>query len=120
MNLFLKATTFIGSGYGKLNYPQMPKYTKVKQPSATVLLTETLFSPTLEAYGPDTTRNGIFPAAQASRFPLRHNSGGTLNFLDGHAAFFKRSYITNGTPNDTGVNRAEKDNPDVIWDMYRN
>ena len=51
---------------------------------------------------------------------MRHNDGGNLVFLDGHSEYFLQKYITNGAPNDSGANRAEKDNPDVIWDIYRN
>jgi len=120
MNIDLKATTPMGSSYGKLPYPQMPKMPQVMQSSATVLLTEATFSPALERCLSDPDRNGIFPAARSYRFPMRHNnSGGTLVFIDGHSEFFKRSYITNGAPNDSGANRAEKKNADVIWDMYR-
>jgi prepilin-type N-terminal cleavage/methylation domain-containing protein/prepilin-type processing-associated H-X9-DG protein len=122
MNSDLKATSPIGSSYSKLPYPQMPKMTAIHQPTATVLLTEVAFSPTLENYmaGGDNDRNGIYPSARSYRFTRRHNGGGNIVFLDGHAAYFARSYITNGAPNDSGANRAEKDNPDVIWNINRN
>lgn len=122
MNIDLKATTPITGSYGKYPYPQMPKLTRVPNPSATVLLTEATFSPNLETdlgTRTDAARNGIFPAARSYRFAKRHNSGGILVFIDGHSAFFKRSYITNGAPNDSGANRAEKKNPDVIWNINR-
>jgi prepilin-type N-terminal cleavage/methylation domain-containing protein len=123
MNIDLKATTPIGGSYGKLTYPEMPKMSRVLQSSATVLLTETTFSPSLERYlatSSDADRNGIFPCARSYRFPMRHNNvGGTLVFLDGHSEFFKRSYITNGAPNDSGANRAERKNGDVIWNINR-
>jgi prepilin-type N-terminal cleavage/methylation domain-containing protein len=122
MNIDLKATTPIGSSYGKLSYPVMPKLSQVRQGSATVLLTECTFSPTLENFLPSgADRNGIFPCARSFRFPMRHNfNGGTLVFLDGHASFFSRSYITNGASSDSGASRAEKDNGDVIWNIHRN
>lgn len=120
MNIDLKATTPIGSGYGKLSYPTMPKLSQVPNASATVLLTEQTFSPVKEVYLSSPNRNGIFPAARSYRFSQRHlNSGGNLVFVDGHSQYFKRSYITNGAPDDSGANRAEKKNPDVIWDIYR-
>jgi len=40
-------------------------------------------------------------------------------FMDGHSEFFFHNYITNGTPNDSDANRAEKLNPDVIWNIHR-
>ena len=121
MNIDLKATTPITSSYGKLPYPQMPKFSKLPQPSATVLLTEAAFSPTLETYdGPDAARNGIFPCNRSFVFSQRHGGkGGNLVFFDGHSAFFKRSYITNGAADDSGINRAEKKNADVIWNINR-
>ena len=51
---------------------------------------------------------------------MRHNDGGNLVFMDGQSECFLQKYITNGAPNDSGVNSAEKDSPDVIWDIYRN
>ena len=123
MNMDLKATTPIGISYGRLPYPLMPKMPQIKQPSATVLLTETAFSPTLERYlatASDAGRNGIFPCARSYRFSMRHNNvGGGLVFLDAHSEIFKRSYITNGAPDDSGVNRAERKNNDVIWNPNR-
>jgi prepilin-type N-terminal cleavage/methylation domain-containing protein/prepilin-type processing-associated H-X9-DG protein len=124
MNIDLKATSPIGSSYGKLTYPQMPKITQIRTPTAAVILSESVFSPTLENYLPgntDNTRNGIFPCNRSYVFPKRHGgSGANLVFLDGHSSFFKRNYVTNAEPNNSGANRAEKDNPDIIWDIYRN
>jgi len=123
MNIDLKATTPITGSYGKLPYPTMPKLSSVRNASATVLLTEATFSPSKETYlatPSDAARNGIFPCARSYRFAQRHNNnGGNLVFIDGHSAFFKRSYVTNGAPNDSGANRAEKLNGDVIWNMNR-
>jgi len=117
MNIDLKLLSTIrnnvqGNSY---NYPDMPKLASVRNPVAVVLLVDTAFSPTLENYtaGPD--RNGIFPASRSDRFTRRHaGDGGNLVFVDGHSAFFKRSYITNGT-----ASREEKFNPDVIWNPNR-
>jgi prepilin-type N-terminal cleavage/methylation domain-containing protein/prepilin-type processing-associated H-X9-DG protein len=120
MNIDLKATTPITGSYDAIPYPNMPKLSAVPNASATVLLTEQLFSPTHETYISSADRNGCFPAARSYRFPQRHNEkGGNLVFIDGHSAYFKRSYITNGAANDSGANRAEKKNGDVIWNIYR-
>ena len=87
--------------------------------TATVLLTEAAFSPTLEtAYISSADRNGIFPAARWSRFSQRHNKGGNLVFVDGHSAFFKHSYVYNFSP-PTSEGRLEKFNPDVMWNPNR-
>ena len=122
MNIDLKATSPIGGSYTRLPYPTMPKLGGVPQPSSTVLLTEVAFSPTKEILptASDSARNGIFPAARSYRFGWRHGErSGIISFIDGHSAAFKRSYITNGAVNDSGANRAEKKNPDVIWNLYR-
>jgi len=123
MNIDLKATTPITSSYGKLTYPRMPKYSTVPQASATVLITEAAFSPKTERYlasASDSDRNGIFPCNRSYTFSKRHNGkGGIIVFLDGHSSYFPRSYVTNGAPNNSGANRAEKKNPDIIWDIYR-
>ncbi len=121
MNIDLKATAPITSSIQRIPYPQMPKLGAVRQPSSTVLLTEAAFSPSREILPTpgDSARNGIFPAARSYRFAWRHNNQGNLAFVDGHSAMFKRSYITNGAANDSGANRAEKKNADVIWNIYR-
>ena len=122
MNIDLKATAPIGASIQRLTYPKMPKITGIPNTSSTVMLTETTFSPSAERYLPtpsDADRNGIFPAGRSYRFPNRHNEGGNLVFIDGHSAYFKRRYIINGAPNDNGANRAEKMNPDVIWNIFR-
>jgi len=120
MNIDLKDITPLSGSYTAVDYPQMPKMASIRKPTATVLLTECAFSPSQETYSPGPDRNGCFPAARHARFPMRHNnSGGNLVFVDGHSAYFKRSYITNGANSDSGANRAEKNNPDVIWNMYQ-
>jgi prepilin-type processing-associated H-X9-DG protein len=121
MNIDLKATTPITTSYGKLSYPQAVKLSSVVQASATVLLTEQTFNPLTEhvAKPSDDARNGIFPCNRSYTFPTRHNNGGSLVFMDGHADFFFQKYITNGAPDDSGADRAEKMNPDVIWNIHR-
>src|SRR4029077_18777275 len=99
MNIDLKATAPITTSILRMKYPTMPKLSQVPQASATVLLTEALFNPTTERFLPkasDNDRNGIFPCNRFYTFPQRHNSGGNIVFLDGHSAYFKRAYITNG------------------------
>ncbi len=119
MNIDLKATSPMGGSYDAMDYPNMPKLSTIPNTSATVILTEQTFSPTHETIVSDPDRNGIFPCSRSYRFPMRHTTGGILAFCDGHSSFFKRSYVTNGAPNDSGANRAEKKNPDIIWDINR-
>ena len=124
MNLDLKATEYIHPGYGSVKYPGEPKLSSFHTPSANVLLTEAVFSPTLEATPPEGTLPSsstgnwaTFPACRWTYFSWRHNKQGSLVFLDGHAALYKHSYIFNLNP--TPDSRDEVDNPDVIWDQYR-
>jgi prepilin-type N-terminal cleavage/methylation domain-containing protein/prepilin-type processing-associated H-X9-DG protein len=119
MNLDLKLRTTICNGVvgNQYNYPDMPRLGAIRRPSDTVLMTEVAFSPTLENYTSTPNRNGIFPAARWSYFAKRHSEGGNLVFMDGHAAFFKWSYVYNPTPSCGG--RGEKLNPDVWWNPNR-
>jgi prepilin-type processing-associated H-X9-DG protein len=121
MNLDLKATSPIKAGYTSLHYPAEPKFSSLHNPSATVFMTEATFSPTLEAFvttvGGEATENGCFPACRWLYFPQRHSLGGNITFADGHAAYFKWKYVIN--PNPTPDSRDEIDNPDIIWDIYR-
>jgi prepilin-type N-terminal cleavage/methylation domain-containing protein/prepilin-type processing-associated H-X9-DG protein len=121
MNIDLKATTPITTSYGKLPYPQTVKLASVIQSSATVLLTEQTFNPLTEHLptASDDADNGIFPCNRSYTFPMRHNNGGNLVFMDGHSEYFFHNYITNGAADDKNGNRAEKMNPDVIWNIHR-
>jgi prepilin-type N-terminal cleavage/methylation domain-containing protein/prepilin-type processing-associated H-X9-DG protein len=121
MNLDLKLLSSIRNNVqgNSFEYPSMPALGSIPNPSSTVLLVDIAFSPTLETYTGDPNRNGIFPAARSDRFSARHNGGGdkgggNLAFVDGHAQFFRRSYLTNGT-----AGREEKFLGEVIWNPNR-
>jgi prepilin-type N-terminal cleavage/methylation domain-containing protein len=121
MNLDLKLLTSIRNGVqgNQYDYPTMPNMTAIRMPSATVMLVDIAFSPSLESYTGDPARNGIFPAARSDRFTARHNGpgasgGGNLMFIDGHSQFFRRSAITNG-----GTGREERMNDAVMWNPNR-
>jgi prepilin-type N-terminal cleavage/methylation domain-containing protein/prepilin-type processing-associated H-X9-DG protein len=127
MNLDLKAQTPIFTGYTSLPYPKEPKLSSFHNPSANVLLTEAVFSPTLEVITPEGKNLNVssspanwatFPACRWTYFSWRHSKQGALVFLDGHAADYKHSYVFNMNP--TPDSRVEVDNPDIIWDQYRN
>lgn len=127
MNIDLKLKRSIkGNGTTGVNnayqYPAMPKLTGMKNASATVFITEVAFNPKTERIMPvdsDADRNGIYPCNRSYVFSQRHSMGGNIVFLDGHSAYFKRSYIYNGAPNGSGDNRVEKFNADVIWNPNR-
>lgn len=121
MNLDLKLRSSIRNGIqgNVIPYPGMPLVGAIPNAAATVLLVDQAFSPALEPYTSTPSRNGIFPAARSQRFTGRHGTGqragGNLMFLDGHAQFYTRSYITNG-----GSALEEKANPDIFWNPNRN
>jgi prepilin-type processing-associated H-X9-DG protein len=126
MNLDLKALEYIHPGYAAMAYPKEPKLSNIRMPSATVMLTEAVFSPVLEVVTPEGQSLNVgsspanwatFPACRWTYFSWRHNKQGSLVFLDGHSALFKHSYVFNLNP--TPDSRDEVDNPDVIWDQYR-
>ena len=118
MNLDLKLKSTIDNGVvgNSYTYPTMPKLSTIRYPSAVVLLTEQAFSPTLEPYTSNPSRNGILPSQRWTVFSKRHSDGGNIVFIDGHSAGFKRNYVFN---NAAPTGRKEKFNPDIIWNPNR-
>jgi len=118
MNLDLKLRSTIDNGVqnNSFPYPNMPKLGNLRNASSVILLTEVAFSPTLENYTSTPTRNGIFPAARWSYFPKRHNSRGTLVFVDGHSQIFKWDYVYNRA---APTGRKEVFNSDIYWNPNR-
>jgi len=109
MNIDLKKETDTAN----VAYPRMRKITDFKNPSATVLLFDCVFNPR-EVVNGFPQYNSVNPANRWRNFASRHSSGGVINFLDGHAKYFKDRYVTNGA----GGNEARLG--DIIWnDPYR-
>ena len=99
-----------GVSAGNLTYPQMPRLSNLPKTSATVLLTDCIFSSS-EGFSAGNNFYSVNPAARWRAFPSRHNKqGGVLNFTDGRAAYFKQSKIKNEQ-----ANKNEPLLPDVIW-----
>jgi len=98
-------------------YPQMPKMSSFRKSSATVFMFDQVFDPVTEVVNQSPQYNSVNPADRQNSFASRHNQGGTIVFLDGHAGWFKTSYIQDNPS--TGGER-EPLLPDVIWDSpYR-
>jgi|688.fasta_scaffold312252_2 prepilin-type N-terminal cleavage/methylation domain-containing protein/prepilin-type processing-associated H-X9-DG protein len=121
MNIDLKLRTSVRNGVAgnDFSYPGMPKLGGIQVPSSTVMLLDGVFNPVTEAYGDTSPSIGAMPAARHNRFAARHGGpgaggGGNIMFIDGHAAFFKRSAVTNG-----GTGREEKFSADLIWNPNR-
>jgi prepilin-type N-terminal cleavage/methylation domain-containing protein/prepilin-type processing-associated H-X9-DG protein len=115
MDLDLKLKSDIKNGVvgNSFSYPAMPKLAGIRKPSAQVLLFDATYSPNLEGG----RNSGTYPSARWNYFPQRHSKGGIIGFIDGHAAYFKYSYVFNPSP--TPDSREEKRNPDIYWNPNR-
>ena len=113
MNIDLKKADSAGVTGGNRSYPTMPKLTGMPKASATVFMADQYFNST---EGTANLFYSVNPAARWRVFPTRHSKqGGILVFLDGHAQYFKKSYVSNQQPDGN-----EPLNSDVIWNfMYR-
>lgn len=117
MNIDLKRDPTDTTGQNPLYYPQMPKLTNFKQPSATVFMFDMVFDPVSEKVNDSPQYNSVNPAGRQRSFASRHDKGGSINFLDGHVSWFKTDYVQN--PQSPG-GYNEPLNSDIIWDApYR-
>ncbi len=98
----------------RLTYPKMPKMTSLRQTSATVFMFDIIFDPVTEPQSTASASayNSVNPFGRQNSFCSRHNKGGIINFFDGHASYFKQSYIKDN-PSTGGKNEPLL--PDVIW-----
>jgi prepilin-type N-terminal cleavage/methylation domain-containing protein/prepilin-type processing-associated H-X9-DG protein len=97
--------------------PSLPKMTAFQKPSATVFMFDMVFDPITEKVNGSPQYNSVNPAGRQHSFAARHAGGGIINFLDGHASYFKDTYVTNN-PSNGGENEPLL--PDIIWDApYR-
>ncbi len=98
-------------------YPQMPKLSGLRT-SATVLMFDVAFNPLTEIVNDSPQFNSVNPANRFKSIASRHNSGCVLAFCDGHARWYRDSYITNGADFNAKI---EGPVPDIIWNpAYRN
>lgn len=110
MNIDLKKQTESAN----FDYPQMPKLGTFTKPSATVVLFDCVFNPRTEVVNGFPQFNSVNPANRWRNFASRHNNGGVINFLDGHAKYYALSYVTNGAASNEGLIS------DIIWNApYR-
>jgi len=111
MNIDLKKSTTSAN----FAYPRMPKVGNIRNPSSTVVLTDSVFNSS-EGFSAGNTFFSVNPAARWRAFPTRHSKlGGILTFADGHSSFFKQAYVKREQSSGN-----EWRNPDVIWNVpYR-
>jgi prepilin-type N-terminal cleavage/methylation domain-containing protein/prepilin-type processing-associated H-X9-DG protein len=114
MNIDLKRTGDDGGGQYLVAapYPGMPKLTSFSKVSATVFMFDVVFDPITEVVNGSPQYNSVNPANRWRSFAARHVNGGQINFLDGHADYFKTSVIQSN-PSNNGSNEPLL--PDVIW-----
>jgi len=112
MDLDLKLRSSINNGViGNAPFwPMGVKMGSVRTPSDQVFVFDATFSPTLEGG----RNSGTYPAARFDYFPQRHSNGGIIGFLDGHGAYYKQYYVTNGSSG-----RVEAMKPDIWWNPNR-
>ena len=110
MNIDLKKLT----ASADMDYPRMPKIGSLRVPSANVMLFDCVFNPSTEVVNGSPQYNSVNPANRWHSFASRHFSGGVINFIDGHAKYYKDRYVTNG------AGTYEARTADIIWnDPYR-
>ena len=117
MNLDLKIDPSVAGFATRLPYPRMPKVTTFRQPVATVFLFDGVFDPATEVVNTAPQFNSVNPANRQNSFAARHSKGGIINFFDGHAKYYKTSYVQSapgaGAP---PGGKGEAILPDIIWD----
>jgi prepilin-type N-terminal cleavage/methylation domain-containing protein/prepilin-type processing-associated H-X9-DG protein len=97
-------------------YPYwMPKISVIPRPTATVLMFDVVFNPVTEIVNASPQYNSVNPANRYRSIGVRHDNGTILNFCDGHASYFKISYVTNTAVGTIGQ-YSEPNLPDIIWD----
>jgi prepilin-type N-terminal cleavage/methylation domain-containing protein/prepilin-type processing-associated H-X9-DG protein len=93
MNIDLKRITPNYANSDAAPYPRMPKITKIRRPTDTVVLFDMIFNLNTEG---GNAFNSVNPANRWRSFARRHNGGGVINFVDGHAAYSKTDAVQAG------------------------
>ena len=111
MNLELK---FDGN-HNRTTPARISRLTQMQAPVRTVFMLDAIFSPSER--NPAYTFASVNPAGRWIAFASRHNQGGHLNFLDGHAAFYKRDFVLKDQPAGGSPEALDKE---IIWSpVYR-
>ncbi len=74
----------------------MPRLNNIRKPTDTVFLFDSVFNPTTEVVNGSPQFNSVNPAGRWRSFASRHSGGGMINFMDGHAAYFKTAKVQSG------------------------
>lgn len=95
----------------------------VVHPSAFVLFSDVRDrSDDLPFYGSSANQVDLAtPHCYTTRFSARHNKGGNITFSDGHAGFFKYTYVVaDGIQNPNIAAGHDPGNSDINWDCSGN
>lgn len=101
---------------GTFPYPTMPKMNTIRKPTATVLMFDVVFNPVREVVNGSPQFNSVNPANRFRSIGTRHDVGTVINFMDGHANYFKIAAVTNTS---AGTVNSEPINPNIYWDPNR-
>ena len=113
------------------------KTTMVANPSAYVMFSDTRNRSTEQPYypyspTPSSSDNQLVlasPQSYTTRYSSRHNQGGQITFSDGHAAYYKYSYVVSDgnavlssgpTAGQTAAAGKDPGRSDINWDMQGN
>jgi prepilin-type N-terminal cleavage/methylation domain-containing protein/prepilin-type processing-associated H-X9-DG protein len=121
LDLKLKHSIIQGVIGNEFLYPAMPKFSDIRYPSGQVAFSEAIFSPVIEVLPAGLSpgsRDGVYPSLRWTEFTVRHNKGGSLAFIDGHASLQKWAYVYNQAPGASST-RVEKMNFDIWWNPNR-
>jgi prepilin-type processing-associated H-X9-DG protein len=89
----------------------------VKHPSAFVMFADVRYRSDDKPYYGSTPDDLATPHCYTTRFSARHNSGGNITFSDGHASFYKYSYVVaDGKANPNITAGHDPGNWDINWD----
>ena len=106
-------------------YVPRAKTSMVLHPSAFVLFSDVrnrsaetpYFAVSANQYPNGNSVDLATPQCYTTRFSSRHNQGGNITFSDGHAAFYKYSYVvSDGIQNPSIPAGYDPGDPDINWD----
>lgn len=129
-------------GPANMNLTASPQIVNVKdtmavRPSAYVLFSDTRNRSAEQPYypynsNPSSGANQLVlgtPQSYTTRFSSRHDQGGQITFSDGHAAYYKYSYVVSDgtavlssgpTAGQTAAAGKDPGRPDINWDIQGN
>jgi prepilin-type N-terminal cleavage/methylation domain-containing protein len=98
---------------------RMPKLVSLRRPTVTVFMLDLVFNPTTEVVNSSPQFNSVNPAGRWRSFASRHSKGGLINFMDGHAEYFKTKLVQAGGTQSPAT-AAEFPGSPLIWNpAYR-